>query len=108
MLLQSLVTAWATGTAPSRMELDAFGNPLCLASADSGGSQSDADHSGMRDCCVIGCSMSATLAAEPSGAVLFLRPASRSVAAPLAVYRPVAQAPPAYDPGNPRAPPLTV
>ena len=108
MLLQSLVTAWATGTAPSRIQVDAFGNPLCFASVDSSGSQSDADHSGARGCCVVGCGMSATLAAEPSGTALVIRLETRSLAAPLAIYRPIAQAPPAYDPGNPRAPPLTV
>jgi len=106
LLLDSLVTAWATGMVPARIQVDPLGNPLCLVDTDSDRSGSPADHSAMKDCCVIGCSMTATLAAEPSGASLFLRPISRSAVA-VAVYRPAARAPPEYDPGNPRAPPLT-
>lgn len=106
LLLDSLVTAWAAGAAPGRIQVDALGNPLCLADAGSDRSSSPADHSKMQDCCVIGCTMAATLAAEPSGTSLFLRPVIRAAVA-MAVYRPAARAPPDYDPRNPRAPPLT-
>ena len=106
LLLDSLVTAWATGSVPARIQVDALGNPLCLVDSDSNGSRSPADHSKMQDCCVIGCTMAATLAAEPSGTSLFLRPAIRTAVA-VTVYRAAARAPPDYDPGNPRAPPLT-
>lgn len=106
LLLDSLVTAWAAGLAPTVMQVDALGNPLCLVDIGSDDSGSTGDHSKARDCCTIGCSMAAVVLAEPSGASLLLRPTCRSTISP-AVYRPAARAPPDYDPGNPRAPPLT-
>lgn len=106
LLLDSLVTAWAAGLAPTVMQVDALGNPLCLVDTGSDDSGSTGDHSKARDCCTIGCSMTSALLAEPVGASLFLKPVRR-VAPAAAVYRPAARAPPDYDPGNPRAPPLT-
>lgn len=106
LLLDSFVSAWASGMVPAPNAVDALGNPLCLVDTGSSEPGSPRDHSKMRDCCTIGCSMTVAIAAEPSGTSLFLRPARQATVA-AAVYRPAARAPPDYDPGNPRAPPLT-
>ncbi|MEP9375045.1 hypothetical protein [Mesorhizobium sp. KR1-2] len=105
LVLQTVVGALALGTGPA--ELDAFGNPLCIASTDhSGAGPKGSDHSKLTDCCAFGCSMFASAFAAPSeGTVEFRLPV---VSVPLpgeykTSFAPVRD----HDPGNPRAPPLT-
>lgn len=112
LVLQSFATAWAAGSMPAGGMLDAFGNPLCITSADQPTVDLDGpgpvgDHS-MPNCCTLGCSMGSSLLATPaddSGTWLSVRQDAAgadflSVSAILVALHD-------YDPGNPRAPPLT-
>lgn len=113
LVLQSFATAWAAGSTPSGTMLDAFGNPLCLTSADEptvdlGGSSPAGDPSKMPNCCTLGCSMVSPLLAAPAddaGAWLPVR--LDTAEADLVTFAVIVVTFPDHDPGNPRAPPLT-
>lgn len=106
LVLQTAFGALALGTSPA--ELDAFGNPLCIASVDHSEADSKgSDHSKLTDCCTLGCSMFSSAFAAPSGqGAVGLRLPLVSVPLPeqyKASFAPALD----HDPGNPRAPPLT-
>lgn len=64
LVLQSMGGALASGASSASFEFDAFGNPICATSSDgvhSSGSQDGNSH--RRDCCTLGCSISAQPAA---------------------------------------------
>lgn len=108
LVLQSLTGAWAMGANPNP-QTDLFGNVLCVTSGTDHGipAPGTPDHSGLPDCCAVGCGMFSAVApplpdsgmiAAPLVATIVLPPrADRSVVRPLD-----------YSPGNPRAPPSIV
>lgn len=112
LVLQSFATAWAAGAMPAGAMLDAFGNPLCITSADQqtvdlDGSGPAGDHSKVPNCCTLGCSMGSPVLATPAddaGTWLLLR--LEAAEADFMVSATVSVAFPDHDPGNPRAPPL--
>lgn len=108
LLLQSALTAWATSAMPASPLLDAFGNPLCITSTDSGDAHPAGDHPKLPDCCTFGCSMaSALIAPSPSDAVgvrlPYILPDVPTEPETIVLVRSQAHAP-----GSPRAPPRTV
>ena len=75
---------------------------------DLGGSRPAGDHSKMPNCCMLGCSMGSPLLATPAddaGAWLPVR--LDAAEADFLSVPTIVVSIPDYDPGNPRAPPLT-
>lgn len=107
LVLQTAFGALALGTSPA--ELDAFGNPLCIAGVDhSDAGSKGSDHSKLTDCCTLGCSMFSPALAAPSGhGGVELRLPLGSVPLPDEYKTSLAPALD-HDPGSPRAPPLTI
>lgn len=110
LIAQSVVGAFALGTAGDTPQSDAFGNPLCIgaASHDGGSGSGVPDHSKIPSCCTFACSMfwpgvaaPADLATVPLG----IRADFRVV---YLEYRTAPRTEQDYKPGNPRAPPLTI
>ncbi|MCA1439953.1 hypothetical protein I6F07_06880 [Ensifer sp. IC4062] len=62
MLVLQTAIGFAAATKP--VELDIFGNPLCISDADHGHHEPapSTDHSGMPDCCMLACGMFAQAA----------------------------------------------
>ena len=108
LVLQSFLSAWATGALAAAPMLDAFGNPLCITSVDHDDTTPANDHSKLPVCCTFGCNMAAPLlAAAPEDGIALLRPIpaddvrfDRSEAFHIQG--------PGHVPGSPRAPPVTV
>lgn len=106
LILQSVVGALALGAGPKAPLLDAFGNPLCITSADHG-EQGPARHhdAPQPDCCTAACStfapafLPARLSAHISNPLPMGAEPLRAIV--LAAPRPA----PEHDPGSPRAPP---
>lgn len=108
--LQSIVSAFALDVQSSAPQLDAFGNPLCLnGPGHSGSDGSDVpDHSKLPSCCTLACSMFWLGVPAPADASsIALRPRVPIHFAFIAREAPQ-RAAPGYEPGNPRAPPLTI
>ena len=102
-LVQSLSGGFAV--AAGNVPLDAFGNPLCITSADHGTPADNSDHGKMPGCCMLGCAASATAAGTPPGEVSFIiefwtEAASQPVPTPIVTVQADD-----HDPGSPRAPP---
>jgi hypothetical protein len=104
LLLNALVMSIASAHAADTM-VDAFGNPLCITSADGDTAPADA---GLPDCCTFGCgAVSLQLVAEDADDPLgVVRP--RDLAVGFLGDRPAPTRLADYEPGNPRAPPLTI
>lgn len=101
-LVQSLTGSAAAGQGP--LQLDAFGNPLCITSGDHKGVPSS-DHGQMPGCCMLGCVASATIAGTPPDeALLIIEFRTESAGQPLPAPIVIVQADD-HDPGSPRAPP---
>jgi hypothetical protein len=106
LLANSLVASLASSRAAETV-VDAFGNPLCITNSDSHAAAPAGDHSKLPDCCTLGCTMgsSALAARHAIETAPVVWPQNPEIArrdedpAPLRA--------PDYDPGNPRAPPLT-
>jgi hypothetical protein len=101
-LVQSLTGSAAAGQGP--LQLDAFGNPLCITSGDHKGVPSG-DHGKMPGCCLLGCSASATIAGAPADEASLIigfrtEVAGRPLPAPIVIVQADD-----HDPGSPRAPP---
>lgn len=105
LLLQSLLASWSFAASPHDMSLDAFGNPLCITSAD----HSPPPEAPVKapNCCMLGCSGAAAafIYAAPDALPIRRDVEEGSVAA--VKYPPVLRLRPGDGPGNPRAPPLT-
>ncbi|MDP3895891.1 MAG: hypothetical protein Q8Q62_04375 [Mesorhizobium sp.] len=108
LVLQSLTGAWAMGANPNP-QTDLFGNVLCLTSGTDHGipAPGTPDHSGLPDCCAVGCGMFSAVAAPPPGTGTIAAPLVTIVVVAVRV-EPSAIRPLAYSPGNPRAPPSDV
>lgn len=107
LVLQSFLSAWATGAFAATPMLDAFGNPLCITSIDHDGTTPANDHSKMPDCCTFGCNMAAhLLATAPDDGIGLLRPMS-SDDVRFDHSKAFHIQSPDHDPGSPRAPPVT-
>ncbi|HVW56754.1 MAG TPA: hypothetical protein VHC00_13820 [Rhizobiaceae bacterium] len=107
LVLQSLTIALAFSDGAGEVRLDQFGNPICnniLNHRDDGTGGSP--HRKSPPCCLFGCSMFAPFIAGPSATVAIegSSTAVRRVLFP-ALPRIYIRAA-AYDPGNPRAPPV--
>lgn len=88
-------------------QLDIFGNPICLASQTGGAPIQQSGHGSLPSCCAIGCSMhAASLLGDAEGFILPHHPEPDDLRSAKPVSHGLA-AKPDYDPGNPRAPPLT-
>lgn len=104
LVLQSVFSAWALGA--TQPMLDAFGNPLCITSAD-GHSPGPSDHSKLPNCCALGCmGVSHALPVSGDADVVLVHPidGSRTV---YSGQRQIFVAPADHNPGSPRAPPQT-
>lgn len=108
LLLQAFFTAWTTGAmAAGSMPVDAWGNPLCVTSADETGSPQG---SGVKlpNCCALGCGAAEVTLGHPplAGEAVRLDLYGTEIRffetnPPLGISRD-------HDPGSPRAPPLTI
>lgn len=109
LVLQGFFTAWTTGAmASGAMPVDAWGNPLCVTSAD-GGAMPDGDKGvKLPNCCALGCTMSAATPpnrppahegarVDPAGTEIRFFAADPSIGTSRD-----------HDPGSPRAPPPNV
>ena len=106
LVLQSSLAVWASAAAPAEPMLDSWGNVLCITGMDQEDGNPANDHSGMLDCCTLGCGVSAAALAAPSDAsIVLLHPPLGSNAARAVPAAPVDLLPD-HDPGSPRAPPL--
>jgi hypothetical protein len=107
-VVQMMISSWAMAGSVGQPMVDAFGNPLCVTDADGNPVGPSKDHRELPACCAIGCSaFSASLLAPP------VETASASlVAAGRPIFVLVRPVDPAarfdHDPGNPRAPPVTL
>lgn len=76
LVLQSIGSAFAIGSAAPHPQFDTFGNPICVTT-DGGihSGSSDGENSRQPDCCTIGCSMSAQPTGVPmDGGWVFVTP----------------------------------
>ncbi len=106
-VLQTLTVAWAAGAMPSEPHLDAFGNPLCITSADQDRTAPAGDRSKLPECCTFGCITAwTTVAGRTDDNVLFWRPLLGSDVF-FRVHPILGLEAPDHEPGSPRAPPLT-
>ena len=109
LITQSVVGAFALGADATGLQLDAFGNPLCLNGADHDNSSGSGapDHSKIPSCCTFACSMFWSGLAAPAN--IGVDAAGLRVADRLSFVqvKPIDLHEQGYRPGNPRAPPLT-
>lgn len=107
-VVQMMVSSWAMAGSVGQPMVDAFGNPLCVTDADGNPVGPSKDHGKLPACCAIGCTaFSASLPASlvdptPDSPVPSAEPAfglPRAVGALVRLD---------HDPGNPRAPPVTL
>lgn len=104
LVLQSMAGALALGQ--DRIQLDAFGNPLCITSGDHSTPADDSDHPQFPNCCTFGClSFASPLATPPDNVSLVVHDLFETAAA-RPTSRPAPSTAPDHDPGNPRAPPF--
>lgn len=107
LILQSIGSAFAIGSAGPHPQLDAFGNSICVTSdggIHSGGS--DGENSQRPECCTISCNMSVQPTGVPtdSGWIFFEPHVSVSTGTRPWLYRPARLS--ADGAVHPRAPPL--
>jgi hypothetical protein len=106
MLLMNALGASLASASVTDVAMDAFGNPLCITSTADDGATPPGDHHKVPSCCTLGCNMGSTVvAAEAEMAAQILWPRHQSFAPPIGSL--IRLPSPDYDPGNPRAPPLT-
>jgi hypothetical protein len=108
LVLQSFLSASASGAFAATPLLDAFGNPLCITSVDRDGSPPTHDHSKLTDCCAFGCSMVSPLFAAAPGDDIGLSSPLASDDIRYELIQSFHIRAPDHDPGSPRAPPMTV
>jgi hypothetical protein len=107
-VLQALASTFVAGAQADGLQLDAFGNPLCITSGDhSLPDGKPGGHKQATDCCTLFCSTStAALGPPPQGGATL--PAQPIVDDRLwGAYRVFFVAASDHDPRSPRAPPLT-
>jgi len=108
LILQSIAIAWSAAAMPAGPQLDAFGNPLCIAGSDHGGADHGGDRSRLANCCTFACANASPVLALPSGSLFaFVAPPDRRPQRPSAP-RTIQVEAPEHDPGSPRAPPPAV
>lgn len=107
MLLVNAVGASLASAGVANMAVDAFGNPLCITGTADDGSLPAGDHQKLPSCCTLGCTMGSAVvaAAEAEGVAQIVWPRRQSSLPPTESL--IRLRAPDYDPGNPRAPPLT-
>jgi len=107
MLLVNALGASLASAGAADLTLDAFGNPLCVTDAGVDGTTPPGDHHKLPSCCTLGCTMGSSVvaAAEAEDTVLVVWPQRQSFSQPIGSL--IRLRSPDYDPGNPRAPPLT-
>lgn len=106
LVLQSSLAVWASAAAPAGPMLDSWGNVLCITGMDQEDGNPVKDHSGMLDCCTLGCGVSSAALATPSNASIVLLHLPLGSKAPRTVSAAPSALLPDHDPGSPRAPPL--
>lgn len=107
LVAQSVVGAFALGTAASGPQFDAFGNPLCLNGPNHDGESGGPDHSKMPNCCTFACSMFWPGLPAPADVAYQLIGFRIQANGVFANRKAIFRFEPDYQPGNPRAPPLT-
>jgi hypothetical protein len=108
LLLQAFFTAWTTGAmASGNMPVDAWGNPLCITSADEGGAPAHETGVKLPNCCVLGCSVAAATMPHPPLAHEAVRVHLSGTEIRFFATNPPLGTSRDHDPGSPRAPPLT-
>ena len=106
LLLQSTLGAFAFGTGPNAVQLDAFGNVICTRDGATQLPGGDQHPSHLPACCTLGCSMFSSAFAPPPDAGLALGSLSFETVAfvfPASIHLDFARE---RSPSNPRAPPL--
>lgn len=106
LVLQATLSAAALGAERSPVELDAFGNVLCITSHGASQSDSGGSDPSKVNCCTLGCSFTFQAFDAPSDRFLLvgaLPSNTTGVVPPVGASTHVSRD---YDPGNPRAPPL--
>ncbi|MEO3385011.1 hypothetical protein [Mesorhizobium sp. CAU 1741] len=109
LVLQAMLGAFAMGAASASPMLDVFGNPLCITSQDTAAqSDGDRDHGALPDCCGSACSMFAPLTVEDRTPHSLPNPLPFALHVEFSSDATVVLSAPDHDPGNPRAPPVTL
>lgn len=107
ILLQASAASFAATMDHGPM-LDAFGNPLCLSDSVRNDKVPGGDHAKLPSCCTFGCAVATPLLSPPDQSSLAGLVSLRGLDIRVRPERaPVVRAPD-HEPGNPRAPPVTV
>jgi hypothetical protein len=108
LVLQSVAGAFASGAGTGAVTLDVFGNPLCLAGSDGSHTGNDgSEHTEIPNCCVLGCGLAASSFGAPPEAVSLPVERSTDIGVIVQASSRIHVSARGYEPGNPRAPPLT-
>lgn len=105
LVLHAFLSAWSAAAMPADPVLDGFGNPLCISGFEAGGNSHGDGHSGLPDCCALGCPHGKVPLAPPPGPGA---PGPAAIATALPARPDVAGLPGTLRHGAayPRAPPL--
>jgi len=104
LVVQTLGSAYATGLGP--VQLDAFGNPLCVTSG-SHSAPADGTHGGIQSCCTLACTNAAPALEAPTVGGVVAAP--RWLSATLSGTLHLTAVGPAFaSSARPRAPPVCV
>lgn len=107
ILLQASAASFAAAMDHGPM-LDAFGNPLCLSDSVQNDKVPGGDHAKLPSCCTFGCAVAAPLLSPPDQTAAIGLVSLHGLDMRARPEQPPVIAAPGHEPGNPRAPPLTV
>lgn len=108
LVVQASLSAWAGAAMAGQPMQDSFGNPLCINNVVSDSDTPIGDHGKLPSCCMLGCAYASPVLLQAGGDWLSaLDPRAADAFAPVAWTSPLV-ADLDHDPGNPRAPPLTL
>lgn len=106
LMLQAFTSGFVAAAAPVAPMVDAFGNVLCMDSGHGGSVPSD-EHGKMVNCCTFGCSTTSPLLVAREAQQAWLIELRSFAANPLGMTETIRAEHPDFDPGSPRAPPVT-
>jgi hypothetical protein len=105
LLVQALSGSFALAAGRQHVPLDAFGNPLCITSANHDLPAPGSEHGPPPACCLLGCATGAPLAALPPLHAWLAVAFPTGPGTPPLLAREIAVPADPHDPASPRAPP---